>query len=341
MYCRNCGKENKDEQRFCRFCGHSLHDDIDYKTRSATKHGGTQRRQTPLKKVESSDEPARNRKVSRREKKSLENNGTGKLLTIVVVSMAVMVMVALGIFLGLYLGHKGEPNSTTEQMSGENAREETQESEESGEDKDVSDDTSDNNLENEKDTSEVLNHTDEESDEVITKESEVEELSEEISEIKIGISYSKASSELDVESSDNATYYSENLYDSNYKTAWVEGVEGNGVGETISLKLDGTHKISRLIVYNGFLKTKRRYAINGKVATALIDYGNGNHELYNLNIMDVPEEDVDFEPYGMGETEIIPGGDYETDEITITIMGAQAGSKYSDTAISEIEVFGY
>ncbi len=150
----------------------------------------------------------------------------------------------------------------------------------------------------------------------------------------------EASSVLKTTSKDNATYIAGNVSDGNYKTAWVEGVDGNGEGQILVLHLDGTHKISRLKIYNGYLKTKRRYAINGKVTSAMIDYGNGHQQLVNLNTMNLPEEESDFSFGELGETEIIPDGECETDTIIVTIMGAVAGSKYTDTCISEIEVFG-
>ena len=42
----------------------------------------------------------------------------------------------------------------------------------------------------------------------------------------------------------------------------------------------------------------------------------------------------------MSETDIIPETECDTDTITITIMNAVAESKYEDTAVSEIEVYG-
>lgn len=294
MYCKHCGKENKDGQRFCKYCGADL---------------------------QFTD----------------EGSGSNRALVVVVISLAVMFMVALGIFLGLFLGHKGRPEGedveianatgTTAVTDAGLENDETAEVE----DKVTMDKTADNAAPEPEGNAEAAEQTDSEK---LTSE-------ENPPEYMLDIQIAEASSELDVVSSDNATYYSENLYDGNYKTAWVEGVEGNGVGQSVILKLDGVHTITRLKIYNGFLKTKRRYAINGKVTTALIDYGNGNHEMVDLNVMDVPEDEVGFEAYEMGETEIIPDGTYETDEITVTIIGAVAGSKYSDTAISEIEIYGY
>ena len=149
-----------------------------------------------------------------------------------------------------------------------------------------------------------------------------------------------ATSELDVASKDNATYYASNVLDNSFKTAWVEGADGNGEGHSITLRLDGMHRISKLRVYNGYLKTKRRYAINGRVSKALIDYGNGYIQHVDLNVMYPPEEEVDFSPSEMGETIIYPEKEVRTDNITLSIVEVVPGSKYTDTAITEIDVFG-
>ncbi len=149
-----------------------------------------------------------------------------------------------------------------------------------------------------------------------------------------------ATSELDVASKDNATYHATNLYDGDTKTAWVEGVDGDGVGESITLHLDGKHKIDGMLIYNGFLNTKRRYAINGKVSKVNVDYGNGYTQSANLIEVYMPEEETEIDEYRIVPTLIIPDEPVETDTIRITITEATPGSKYHDTAVSEIELYG-
>ena len=148
----------------------------------------------------------------------------------------------------------------------------------------------------------------------------------------------EASSELDVVSKDNSTYHASNLYDGDTKTAWVEGVDGDGEGESVTLHLDDVHRISNVMIYNGFLSSKRRYAINGRVSKAIIDYCNGYEQEVNLLLMNPPEEETDF---GVGElvrTSIAPEKEVYTDTIKITIVESVPGSKYHDTAISEIMI---
>lgn len=155
----------------------------------------------------------------------------------------------------------------------------------------------------------------------------------------ISIVGASATSELNVASKDNATYLATNICDGDLKTAWVEGADGNGEGQSITLYLDGVHNISRLKIYNGYLKNKRRYSINGKVTKAVIDYGNGYQQHVDVHTIFVPEEETDFEPYEIIETIVIPDQEVSTDTITFTIEEADSGSKYQDTAVSEIIVY--
>lgn len=150
----------------------------------------------------------------------------------------------------------------------------------------------------------------------------------------------EASSVLEASSKDHMTYNPENMCDGNVKTTWCEGEEGLGQDVSFKVKLDGYHQISAIKIYNGFLKTKRRYAINGKVTNIQIDYENDLNQEAGLVVMNCNEEDVTFANDELNPTVIIAPENCITDEITITILDAISGSEYEDVGISEIEVFG-
>ena len=340
MYCYYCGKENSDEQKFCKYCGKNLKLD-----------NGQQEKPD---NIQYKDKPE---KVS-------------KLLVTIVILLS-LVLLALGACLLIYI-RSGEKNFLAQ--SGK-VQEETYK--ENGDDKGISDakdsvedaaadtepaydetitkaesvpdeSSTDENKSSEEtvtdrvetdDNIEVENTSDDFNENESLSNQAEEKQEEKAADKKLSIVFAEASSALNVTSKDHATYVAGNVCDGNYKTAWVEGVDGNGEGQSIVLHLDGIHKISCLKIYNGYLKTKRRYAINGRIETALVDYGNGHQQKVNLNLLNLPEEEVDFAPDEMGETVIDPGFDCETDTITITIMSVVQGSKYTDTAISEIEVF--
>ncbi len=157
----------------------------------------------------------------------------------------------------------------------------------------------------------------------------------------LNISYAEASSELNATAVDRATYHSYNLHDGDYTTAWVDGVDGSAAGETLVIHLNQKYDIARLKIYNGYLKTRYRYTINGKAVDVLIDYGNGTAHEYRLNVMDPGLDDVPFNYEDLNPTEIVNDTPVYTDTIKITILSDIPGTKYYDTAISELEVYGY
>ncbi|MDO4188327.1 MAG: zinc ribbon domain-containing protein [Lachnospiraceae bacterium] len=207
---------------------------------------------------------------------------------------------------------------------------------------DVDDNSDSEELENDIVADEITDTIVEEQEYIIEEEEEA--VPEEVIEIsRLGILYAEASSELNVKSKDNATYIAGNIADGDFRTAWVEGVDGRGEGQVLVIHLDGLHKISSLKIYSGFLKTWARYTKNGKVTTVLVDYCNGQSQQVDLNCnFSLPEEEIEFDESTVEtcSTVIMPEQECETDTIKLTIINAVAGSKYEDTAISEIEIYG-
>ncbi len=158
-------------------------------------------------------------------------------------------------------------------------------------------------------------------------------------EKKLPVHAVSATSELRATSKDGATYYARNVNDGDYSTAWVEGVPGAGEGQMISIELDGVHDISKVVIYAGYTKTPYRYTINGKPTRVGLDFQDGTKL----------ESDVELYAPGNGDepitnppaTVIKPDEPVRSQYVNITIMSAVGGTKYEDTAISEIEVYGY
>ncbi len=140
-------------------------------------------------------------------------------------------------------------------------------------------------------------------------------------------------------SKDGQTYEPLRAIDGNLTTAWLEGNEGLGIGESISVKFDKTERITRMVLYNGFLNSKYRYAINGKVKSLLIDFNDGTRQQADIRVMDVPEEKVPFSNDEMNPTEIVFDHPISASEMKLTILDAVPGTKYDDVCISEIELF--
>jgi hypothetical protein len=118
-----------------------------------------------------------------------------------------------------------------------------------------------------------------------------------------------------------------NAIDKNLSTAWVEGAQGDGVGEWI--KLSGTSKqsLSGLRIINGYSKSNDLYNKNNRVKKIRIELSDGSVFEKNLSdgIMNSQTINLDRQ--------------IKTDFVKITILEVYRGSQYSDTCISEIELF--
>ena len=160
------------------------------------------------------------------------------------------------------------------------------------------------------------------------------------SERMLSIAYVDATSELEASSVDKSTYHASNLYDGNYTTAWVDGVEGSAAGQSLTIHLNKAYDISRIDIYNGYCKTRYRYTINGQVTLMGIDYGDGRMREHEMNVMYPGMDDVPFSYDELNPTVIVNDGSVHTDTIRLTILADIPGTKYYDTAISEIEIYG-
>lgn len=125
---------------------------------------------------------------------------------------------------------------------------------------------------------------------------------------RIHISKISATSELNAQSKDGSTNIPENMVDVDINTAWLDGTDGVGIGESISIEFDEEKDVSEIDIYPRFLKTKYRYLINGQPTKMSIEWENGQEEI-------------------------------RTKFLKFTIIDAVSGTKYSDTAISEIMVY--
>ncbi len=120
-----------------------------------------------------------------------------------------------------------------------------------------------------------------------------------------------------------------------YPHAWIEGVEGYGIGESITFKfpkeafeeakIEDKINFNGFIVVNGYCKNKQTWQDNSRVKRVLIAH-NGR-PLYeakfhnSMNIQRVYFDNIYLKP---GDT------------VKVTILEVYRGDKYRDTAISEL-----
>lgn len=130
-----------------------------------------------------------------------------------------------------------------------------------------------------------------------------------------------------------SSYSSENLHDYDLRTAWVEGKEDYGIGEEIqvSFKLEANLKVTHIDIYNGYCKSESAWKANSRVKTFAL-YANGKY-LGDLNLADT---------YKKQRFEVGSFGGKEQPDVTFSlkILDVYKGTKYKDTAISEINFDG-
>jgi len=118
-------------------------------------------------------------------------------------------------------------------------------------------------------------------------------------------------------------YYSpENLISCDPDKCWVEGAEGYGIGETITLKY---FRANFLVFSNGYVSVKKPYLYedNSRVRKIMIT-DLKNKKSITVNIMDTPNLQRIKLPDNFGN------------EIEIKILDIYPGRKYKDTCINFI-----
>ncbi len=150
-----------------------------------------------------------------------------------------------------------------------------------------------------------------------------------------GMDTNSASSSL--KPSGSMTYKAGNIHDLDYKTAWVEGVKGFGIGEYVTYHFPAENpRITEVIVVNGYIKSEKAWKENSRVKKMKMYVDD--QAIAILNLEDSRrEQHFKFEPIGHQNREdhkAIQNMPWWT--MKFEIVEVYPGSKYEDTAISEI-----
>lgn len=130
-------------------------------------------------------------------------------------------------------------------------------------------------------------------------------------------------------------YSPRKAHDFSITTAWVEGAEGDGVGEYLQYTFKGNcPRITKVQILNGYVKSESTWRNNGRVKKLLMYY---NHKPYAvLNLEDSRSLQIfDVGVLGFRES-FIETGEPETWTLTFEILEVYPGEKYQDTAISDL-----
>lgn len=186
---------------------------------------------------------------------------------------------------------------------------------------------------------------------------------------------SKAIVDIQTSSSLEGDYSKQNLLDGKLYTAWVEGVQGNGINQWIKIKLDTNFVLTGAAVINGYAKSKNIYFDNNRAKEIEVDvigdFYDPTQEKLQINKNHIDKrvmyltdhreflessksflqkiEFIDYQPNGGPEyiydsraTKILLRLPFlEPSELVFTIKDVYRGKKYQDTCISELLIFGF
>lgn len=122
-------------------------------------------------------------------------------------------------------------------------------------------------------------------------------------------------------------YYVQNIHDLRYNTAWVEGHPDYGIDEWVEYTLPANNPpIEQIIIVNGYVRTKKSWTENSRVRTLELSVDGKKFatihlsDLYASQTFDVGEIKPHNKPL----------------VLRFTIKDVYPGTKYKDTAITEI-----
>jgi hypothetical protein len=117
------------------------------------------------------------------------------------------------------------------------------------------------------------------------------------------------------------TYYPSNAIDGKRSTAWIEGVDGVGIGEWIQFDFDREINVHRILIQPGYFKSPAIWSQNNRLATVTARFSDGSSR--QLNFDDIMQsQKVDL-------------GSIKTRWVRLVIESVYYGSD-PDTAISEV-----
>jgi hypothetical protein len=134
------------------------------------------------------------------------------------------------------------------------------------------------------------------------------------------------------------TYAAFSAIDSFLSSPWTEGVDGPGVGEWIMLTFPGTVEVYSIGIDVGYdrdeddtLRSPEVFTANNRLKRATLIFSNG--EQIELTFSD-------SRGVQMIHLARAPGPNIETTFVKVVIEEVYPGSKYDDTCLAEIEVWG-
>ena len=117
------------------------------------------------------------------------------------------------------------------------------------------------------------------------------------------------------------TYDSVNVIDNNKRTAWIEGVDGPGIGEWLRFDFGREINLHRIVILPGYFKSPQIWAQNNRLAAATLQFSDGSSNHFTF-------------PDRM-ERQTLDVGPIKTRWVRLVIDAVFSGTD-PDTAVSEI-----
>jgi Nicotine adenine dinucleotide glycohydrolase (NADase)/Double zinc ribbon len=132
-----------------------------------------------------------------------------------------------------------------------------------------------------------------------------------------------ASASSELPPADTVTYSIRNTLDGNRRTAWNNhsAVDGSGIGETLTYRFSSPVHLVRIDVVNGYAKTAKLRADNGRIRGAVI---GTDRRTVRASFSDTTARQRLDRDFGM------------TREVTLQVTSIYPGARYTDLALTEI-----
>ncbi|MBC8139365.1 MAG: hypothetical protein H8F28_26105 [Fibrella sp.] len=167
----------------------------------------------------------------------------------------------------------------------------------------------------------------------------MEKKGEDLSEWGVGDSfedifeYEEVSASSSLKPSGINRYDAEMAHDNNLKTAWVEGVRGDGVGSWLEYRLtpiqsEGTDRaITGLTIFNGYRKTQAAWKENGRIKRLRIEVDGKPYG--TILLADTPR----YQSVNIGRIPLVRN---KKVLLRFVILSVYPGTKHRDTALTEL-----
>ncbi|MCC6095239.1 MAG: zinc-ribbon domain-containing protein [Eubacterium sp.] len=141
---------------------------------------------------------------------------------------------------------------------------------------------------------------------------------------QVTVSNATATSTISQDGIDNTPHV---LYDGSKDSSWQDGVDGDGIGESITYQLDQVYKVRFLVLRLGnWYNTDDNYTMNNRPKTMTFEIGDQSVQVT------FPDEKKEFC--------VELSRDVKASEIKMIIDAVYKGTAYDDTCINEVDVYG-